>query len=126
VGTSWIPPTRMPTATAAAHGSNRRHRLVSPARKTPNAVSAIAFHRTGLRKTQQKLGSQNHRHRRKRERSLTLPFGQDQHISGGQQPWHVRDNGHHVDVMVVQQVETAERELAISSRLNAVHSGRNR
>ena len=31
-------------------------------------------------------------------------------VSGGEQPRHVRDDGDHVDVMVVQEIEAAERK----------------
>ncbi len=61
-----------------------------------------------LRKPEQELRCENDRHRRERECPGALPFVHDQHVSRREQPRHVRDDGHHVQVMVVQQVEPAE------------------
>ena len=63
-----------------------------------------------LWESEQTLGRQNHCHGGECQRSGVPPLVDDQHVCGGQQPGHVRDDSHQVDVMVVQQVEAAERE----------------
>ena len=42
--------------------------------------------------------------------SSAAPLVHDQHIGRGKQPRHVRDDGDHVEMVVMQQVEAAERE----------------
>ena len=48
--------------------------------------------------------------RGKRECLRARPVVGDQHVGGDEQPGHVRDDGEHVEMLVVQQVESAEGE----------------
>lgn len=88
-----LPP---PSRFAGAEHAERRKRHCVP----PHA----------LWKSEQQFRPEDRGYCRERERARPPPLVHDQHVGGGQQPRHVRDDGHHVDVMVVQQVEAAERE----------------
>ena len=78
VGSSWIPPSNAPIRTAAPHGSSRRQRPVSLARKRPNAASVMAFHQTACGNPSRNSDPRMSAMAANRERSRTPVVGHDQ------------------------------------------------
>ena len=70
----------------------------------------MAFHQTACGNPTQELGAEDERDCCERERSRTPSIGHNQHVGGGEQPWHVRDDCHHVHMLEMKKVEAAERE----------------
>ena len=76
----------------------------SNARNTPKAAHATAFHHTPCGKPSS--SSEARSSAMAANASAGSPaLVDDQYVDGSQQPWHVRDDGDHVDVRVVQQLK---------------------